>query len=90
MPRHGFGKRSYSVRQFLGERQEFPTNSEIPHDSDTPSTMNIDDNPPQDAKNRINAEQDDASDLTTNLGLFDLDPEEIGMIVQACIICYCH
>lgn len=75
-----------------GERKDFSTNSEMSHESDLPSTTNdnIDNNharfvrlsPSQEAENGINAEQDD-TDLTNNLGLFDLGPERIGMLVQA-------
>lgn len=71
-----------------GKRNEFPTNSQIAHESDIPSTMNdyIDNDDhrvtrfarSEDAKNGINTEQD-ATGLTKNLGLFDLDPEEIDL-----------
>lgn len=72
------------IPNISGKRNEFPTNSQIAHEYDTPSTMNdyIDNDDHRvtrfaRSENGINTEKD-ATGLTKNLGLFDLDPEEIG------------
>jgi hypothetical protein len=67
-------------------RNEFPTNSQISHEADLPSTMTdyIDNDHHRVIKSAfslddnigINAEQD-ATGMENNLGLFGLDPEDI-------------
>ena len=92
---YSFDPRMAKNRNRIGKK-EFPTHSQIPHDHEIPSPMNdynesnqqhiVHEALSQDTENGVNSEQGIA-DLRDNLGLFDLDPEEIGMPAYAC---NCH